>query len=118
VSYFRCSVKKVLAGYIKYTYDGEKESGSGILMMVDFKARLQLKQPDMGGTTKDDNPRQVGKHEEGMDIANLITRRGPNNYSVRFSSNSTCWNAHFDECKNFFVKLTRPEECTLAEQRA
>jgi len=118
VIYFRCNVKKVLAGYIKYKYDGEKESGNGILTMVNFKARLQLKRLNMGGTTKGDNPRQADKHGEGMDIAILVMRRGPNNYSVRFLSNSTYWNAHFDERKNLFVKLTRPKERTLAEQRA
>ncbi|OAL28960.1 hypothetical protein AYO22_02396 [Fonsecaea multimorphosa] len=100
-----------LLGYIRF------QSKQGILELTNLKAKLDRKHLDLGETSKRDNNALAGGHGEGFKLAALVMRR--NGYSVRFETNSFCWNFSFQGTRpRLYCLLNKPGAKLLREQRS
>ncbi|EXJ59497.1 uncharacterized protein A1O5_12122 [Cladophialophora psammophila CBS 110553] len=100
-----------LLGYIRF------QSKPGCLELTNFKAKLERKHLDLGETTKRNNNALAGGHGEGFKLAALVMRR--NGHSVRFETNSFCWNFSFRGARpRLCCLLGKPPPKLMQEQRA
>ncbi|OAL39774.1 hypothetical protein AYO20_00686 [Fonsecaea nubica] len=89
-----------LLGYIRF------QAKQGSLELTNFKAKLDRKHLDLGETSKRGNEALAGGHGEGFKLAALVMRR--NGHSVRFETNSFCW--------NFSFRGIRPRLCCILSE--
>ncbi|KIW81369.1 hypothetical protein Z517_04394 [Fonsecaea pedrosoi CBS 271.37] len=87
-------------GYIRF------QAKQGSLELTNFRAKLDRKHLDLGETSKRGKKALAGGHGEGFKLAALVMRR--NGHSVRFETNSFCW--------NFSFRGTRPSLCCVLSE--
>ena len=76
-----------LIGYIRLK--------TGLLVVVNFEARLNPRALELGGTTKQNISRAADEHGEGFKVAALAMLR--NDYAMTYEASDHYWNFRFDE---------------------
>lgn len=101
-----------LLGYIRF----DRKAGS--LELTNFKAKLELRNLSLGGTSKSGKANLAGIHGEGFKLAALVMRR--QNLSVRLSASSFYWNFTFrgKSLDRFYCNLTQPRAEALEKMKA
>lgn len=90
-------------GYIRFS----GRNGGGEIEVVNRKATIEPWNLDLGGTTKESESDQAGKHGDGLKVALLVLLRKPQNLSVRCITGGFSWNFNFDKKHRLVVRLFR-----------
>lgn len=103
-----------LLGYLKFSHD---KAGYGHYELVNFKAKFQRRYLGFGGTTKADDPTQVGQHGEGVLLAGLVVIRHPHRFSAELIGSSCRWPFGWTPHKKMKCAIQRLPTVQLLEEK-